>query len=344
MCPIFSNQLKTYTKVKISNKFIVFYVIDPTLFMSALLYSAEISVLSIGFSLTYLTAKIPNFAHGTYAGVGIYVSYTFSKIFGLSPYLGFPIAFIIGGTIGFILYITVISVLTKMGGGEVVKTIATIAIQIFLSALLYIYAYWLRGVYSTYVFAFLLKAYDFNIGTIPGIFLVSILFCIITVIMLHFLLTRTKIGISMRATSEDPSLASIVGINTNHTQQFSWFLTGGLASVAGAMLPLWFQCSPDTGSLIFTSVMAGSLLGGLANIYGAIIGGFGVGMTEVLLTNWLQNQYIGTEKLIWIGEYRPIVPLIILIMVLLIEPEGLSGFIQRIKKSRFKVNIFREKN
>jgi len=83
-----------------------------------------------------------------------------------------------------------------------------------------------------------------------------------------------------------------------------------------------------------TSIMAGSLLGGLENIYGALLGGFGVGMTEILVTNWLQNQTIGTENLIWIGEYRPVVPLIILILILIIEPRGIQGFISRLNQIR----------
>ena len=63
-------------------------VMIPAIWIAALVFASELTLLSIGFTLTYLTAKVPNFAHGTYAGIGIYVSYTFSKIWGLSPYLG----------------------------------------------------------------------------------------------------------------------------------------------------------------------------------------------------------------------------------------------------------------
>ena len=63
-------------------------MIIPAIWLNALIFASELTLLSIGFTLTYLTAKIPNFAHGTYAGVGIYVSFTFSKIFGMSPYIG----------------------------------------------------------------------------------------------------------------------------------------------------------------------------------------------------------------------------------------------------------------
>jgi branched-chain amino acid transport system permease protein len=287
-----------------------------------------ITILSIGFTLTYLTAKIPNFAHGTYAGVGIYVVWTLSKIYGFSPYLGFPLAFVIGGIVSLILYLTVIRVITRLGGGAVVLTISTLAIQILLTAMLSIYVYWARGIFGTYGMGFMLKEFDFKIGTYPGIFPMSFLICFVVVIFLHILLTRTKTGIAMRATAEDPELASVLGINIDMIQKLSWFITGGLACLAGAMYPLWFQSYPKSGGMIMTSIMAGSLLGGFENIYGAIVGGFGVGFSEIVLTAWLQKQ-LGP----WVGRWRPIIPMAILIGVLLFEPRGLTGLYERVKAS-----------
>ncbi len=162
----------------------------------------------------------------------------------------------------------------------------------------------------------------------PGIFIISIALSIGSVIALHYLLTRTKMGIAMRATAEDPELASVLGINTERIQVFSWFLTGGLACLAGAMIPLWFQSTSQTGSALITSIMAGSLLGGFTNIYGAVIGGAIVGLSEIIMTYWGQSL-IGT----WVGEYRPILPMLFLVAVLLIEPEGLEGLYNRIRSS-----------
>jgi len=301
----------------------------PAIWMAAIVYACEIAILSIGFTLTYLTAKIPNFAHGTYAGYGIYVNYTMSKIFGLNPYLSFPVAFFLGGGIGVTVYLLVIGVLTRMGGGAIVLTISTIAIQIFLTAILYIYAFWLRGVYHTYTLQFILKARDFQLMGMPGIFYVALSICFIAVIVLHYFLTKTRLGVSMRAVAEDPELASVLGINVNRTQLFSWFLTGGLAALAGAMYPMWFQSMPGSGGLIITSIMAGSLLGGMENVYGAIVGGFGVGLSEILLTNQLQDIFG-----IWVGEYRPLIPMFFLIAVLLIQPRGLQGAYDWLTKSK----------
>jgi branched-chain amino acid transport system permease protein len=292
----------------------------PAIWTAALVFASELTLLSIGFTLTYLTAKVPNFAHGTYAGVGIYVSYTFAKIWGLSPYYGFPVAFIIGGLVSVAIYKLVINVLTQMGGGAIVLTISTLAIQIFLTAFIQIYAYYLRERFSTYAMAFLLKESDFEIAGFPGIFVVSLTLTIGSVLALHYMLTRTRIGVAMRATAEDPELASVLGINTNQIQLFSWFLTGGLACLAGAMIPLWFQSTPQSGATIITSIMAGSLLGGFNSIYGSVIGGAIVGMSEIMLTTWGQ-ALIG----VWVGEYRPLIPMIFLVSILLVEPEGLQG-------------------
>lgn len=292
----------------------------PAIWTAALVFASELTLLSIGFTLTYLTAKVPNFAHGTYAGVGIYVSYTFAKIWGLSPYYGFPIAFIVGGLISVVIYKLVINVLVQMGGGAIVLTISTLAIQIFLTAFIQIYAYYLRERFSTYAMAFLLKESDFEIAGFPGIFVVSLTLTIGSVLALHYMLTRTRIGVAMRATAEDPELASVLGINTNQIQLFSWFLTGGLACLAGAMIPLWFQSTPQSGAMIISSIMAGSLLGGFNSIYGSVIGGAIVGMSEIMLTTWGQ-ALIG----VWVGEYRPLIPMIFLVSILLVEPEGLQG-------------------
>jgi branched-subunit amino acid ABC-type transport system permease component len=207
-----------------------------------------------------------------------------------------------------------------MGGGAIVLTISTLAIQIFLTAFIQIYAYYLRERFSTYAMAFLLKESDFMFAGFPGIFVVSLTLTIGSVLALHYMLTRTRIGVAMRATAEDPELASVLGINTNQIQLFSWFLTGGLACLAGAMIPLWFQSTPQSGAMIITSIMAGSLLGGFNSIYGSVIGGAIVGMSEIMLTTWGQ-ALIG----VWVGEYRPLIPMIFLVSILLVEPEGLQG-------------------
>jgi len=311
---------------------------DVTIWIMAITYASELTLLSIGFTLTYLTAKIPNFAHGTYAGFGIYTSWTFAKFFNINPYLGYPVAFVLGGAISVVVFKLVISTLTKMGSGSIVLTIATLAIQIFLGALLNIYAYSFIAFYGQYTTDFLLKEWDFVIAGFQGIFFVALGTSIVVVLILHYLLTRTKLGIAMRATAEDTELASILGINIVSVQTFSWFLTGGLACMAGAMLPMWFMSNSTSGTGMITSIMAGSLLGGFESIYGAIIGGFTIGLAEIMLT--LAGQMLFGN---WVGEWRSMVPMAFLIAVLLIQPRGLQGFWESLQMRRTKLKPAEEK-
>ncbi len=255
---------------------------------------------------------------------------------GINPYLGFPLAFIVGGVFSVLVYLIVIKVLTNMGGGSIVLTISTLAIQIFLTALIQIYAYWLRETYNTYTMAFLLKEADFKFAGFPGIFIVSISMTVTMVIALHYMLTKTRMGVAMRATAEDPELAMVLGINTDQIQLFSWFLTGGLACLAGAMIPLWFQSTPSSGAMMITSIMAGSLLGGFDSIYGSVIGGAIVGISEIMLTTWGQ-ALIG----VWVGEYRPMIPMIFLVIVLMIEPDGLQGAYSKFAASESGENLLK---
>jgi branched-chain amino acid transport system permease protein len=296
----------------------------PAIWMSAITYASMITILSLGFTLTHMTAKIPNFAHGTYAGFGVYVTWTLVRVCHVFPYYGFPLAFLLGGVIGIILYNIVVATLRRMGGGTIVLTIATIAIQIFLSQGLHIYAFWSRETFGLMSYGFLLKTNDMQIFGFQGIFVVSVLMVSGIVVALHWMLTRTKIGIAMKATAEDPGLASVLGIDINRIQILSWFLTGGMAALAGSMVPLWFMGSPIVGGGLLSSCMAGSLLGGLDNIYGAVLGGFSIGVVEIILTGQLQ-RWVG----LWVGEYRPLVPMIATILVLLVEPAGMSGALEK---------------
>ncbi|MDH5364453.1 MAG: branched-chain amino acid ABC transporter permease [Dehalococcoidia bacterium] len=300
----------------------------PPLLMSFSVYASLITILAIGYTLTYIISHIPNFAHGTYAGLGIYTTYTLTRVMRFNPYISCPVGFVVGGIMGLILYIIVIKTLRMMGGSLIVLTIATLAIQITMDALINIYATFLRIRTESWAFMFVLKLNDFKWLGYQGIFPVSLLLCITIVIILHLFLTRTKMGIAMRATSENVELAQVVGIDADLIQMLSWFITGGLASLSGTLFPLWFECNPSTANRLINVTMAGSLFGGINNIYGAIIGGFFVGATEI----------IGTTALMYlfgpiVGEYRYMIPLVVVILVLLLEPQGVPGIIKRIRDS-----------
>jgi len=290
------------------------------------MYANLLVLLSTGFTLTYLTAKIPNFAHATFAGIGIYVTFTVLRIWKLNPYIAAPLAFMMGAGLGAFLYVVVIGTLKKYGATLVSLTISTLAIEIIVLAIINIYADYVRNTMGLISRMFMFRYADFEFMDLPGVLIVSTALAGLLILGFHLILTKTKFGISMRATIEDTALASVLGVNVELVSTISWFLTGGLAGLAGSLLPLWLQGSPLTGERILISVMASSILGGISSIYGAILGGYLIGLTEVLATVALMDT-LGA----WVSAYRLLIPLTVMAMVLLKAPRGFVGIIEGIQ-------------
>jgi len=184
------------------------------------------------------------------------------------------------------------------------------------------------GAYSDYIARlthkpgakFIFTYLDYDVAGIPAIFIVSSLVIALTLTGLFLLLYKTKFGVALRASMENPALAEIMGVNVEYTRMFSWFLSGALAGMAGCLLPFKQEIVPATGALIIVSIFAASIVGGLSSIYGALLGGYIVGISESLITFWLSTVF-GTGVLV----YSKVISLIILIITLLVAPKGLVG-------------------
>ncbi len=311
-------------------------MVDP-LFGGALIFASLLSLISIGLSLTYMTTNVPNFAHGSFAALGAYLTLTAVELWGGNPYQFLPFVLVIGGLAALVQYLLVFRPLIRKGVTIVGLMIATLAIEFILLSLLNIYADYLSTTFKVRSRYFLLAIYDFQIAGNTGLLFVAPILVVVTATMLYLFLTKTKFGVAMRAAIEDPDLASVVGINVNLVYAVSWFISGGLGCLAGALLPLWFPGNTDMGSKIIVSVFAASIVGGLKSIYGALVGGFLIGFAEILGTNWLASQ-LGP----WIIPYRPLIPLITIAITLLLAPQGLLGIdwrdlASKIRKKTYKI-------
>jgi len=294
-------------------------MIDP-IFRGAIIFSSLLTLLSIGLTLTYLTTKVPNFAHGTFAAVGAYITLTAVEVWRGNAYHYLFLALIVGGMIALAQYVVVFRPLMRRGATIVGLMIATIAIEFILLAVLNIYADYLLKVFKIRSRYFLSSAYDIKIAGEKGLLIVAPTLAAITVTLLYLALTRTKFGVAMRAAIEDSSLASVVGINVNLVYAISWFIAGGLGGLSGALLPLYFPGNPDMGARLIVSSFAASTVGGVFSIYGAVLGGFLIGLAEVLGTSYLAS-WLGA----WVIPYRPLIPLIAIVVTLLLAPSGLTG-------------------
>lgn len=136
---------------------------------------------------------------------------------------------------------------------------------------------------------------------------------IVIMLVLHMILSRTTFGYALRAVAENPSLAEVSGIRLSRMVALIWIIGGLLAAAAGVFYGLNNQISPVIGRDLVLPIFAATIVGGIGSVYGAVLGGFVVGIA----TNM--------ALLIVPSGYTPAMPFVIILAILLIRPHGLFG-------------------
>ncbi|MBL4785656.1 MAG: branched-chain amino acid ABC transporter permease [Cohaesibacteraceae bacterium] len=131
--------------------------------------------------------------------------------------------------------------------------------------------------------------------------------------VLHFVLSRTTFGYTLRAVAENPTLAQVTGIRLSTVIVITWIIGGALAAAAGVFYGLNNQINPVIGRDLVLPIFAATIVGGIGSIYGAVLGGFIVGIAANMALVILPSGY------------SPAVPFLIILAVLLVRPNGLFG-------------------
>ncbi len=136
---------------------------------------------------------------------------------------------------------------------------------------------------------------------------------LVLMLILHLVLSRTTFGYALRAVAENPSLAQVNGVNLSRTIMYVWLIGGALAAVAGIFYGLSHQLIPVMGRDLVLPIFAATIVGGIGSVYGAVLGGFIVGIAANLALVVLPSGY------------TPSVPFLLIILVLMLRPNGLFG-------------------
>jgi len=301
--------------------------------LDALAFSNIIVLSSIGLTLTYITLKVPNFAHGDLVTIGAYTALAAAQLLGITPYAAIPLAFIASGMVALASYYLVYRPLDRRGAGIVTLMIASMSTEIILRASLHIFADVMTISTKSYWRGFLFREEG---GQLTNYIVVSTVTAILIIISLYLFLHRTKYGVALRAAVENPSLASAIGIDVDKARAVSWLIAGGLAGVAGVFMPFRTPTDPETGWALLLRMFAASVLGGLDAVFGAVIGGYVIGLSEVLGIYLLSGPPLNLST-----AYRPAIPFAILVILLLIAPRGLSGVEWRRLLGRMSKGVIR---
>ena len=291
--------------------------------ISALIQTGVIVILCVGFTFTYMVEKFPNFAYTAIATFGTVLSFSLVRIFGVNPYVTIPFSMLLCSFISLGLYVAVVRPIKATGAREITLTFAFFALAQVMASVVNVYSYWYLLSQGVPTAGFSLVNWDFRWEGYPGVLIVIIPMCLVLVAILWLFLTKMKHGIAFRAVAEDETLAASLGVNTHIVHLLTWLITGSLAGLAGSMIPLWRYTGLGYNDEFLMLVMAGSVIGGINSVTGALIGGFLAATSQKALSAIAIAIY-GIEA----AGYESLYPSILIASILMLEPEGIMGFFE----------------
>ncbi|QZY00596.1 branched-chain amino acid ABC transporter permease [Halobaculum rubrum] len=303
---------------------------------NGLVFSSIIVLSSIGLSLVYSIANFANFAHGDTMTVGAYtalVTFGFVGTLG-AEVLGLPLGFFLALVVG-VAVAAAVAVLTHKIVYEPLD-IGSIGLLITSIGVAFVYRAIIQLGFGTGFVEFqipLLRPIEALLPygirmTLHDVAIVGS--AAVLVAGLHALLQYTDLGRKMRATADNPSLARVSGIRTDRIEIWTWVIGAGLAGAGGVFLGLYNNISPRMGFNILLVVFAAVILGGIGSVYGAMVGGFLIGMinqlTPILPRLGQEIPFVPESFGIPIGiEYANAIVFLIMVAVLLVRPSGIAG-------------------
>ncbi len=291
--------------------------------VGTLIQTGVVIILCVGFTFTYMVEKFPNFAHTAIATLGTLVTFTMVRLWDLNPYYAWPASTLLCGLLGVGIYVFIVRPIKATGAREITLTFAFFALAQVIGSLVSIYSYWFSRSQGHPASGFRVISEDFTLWGYPGVLIVVVPVCALLVAALYIFMTRMKHGIALRAVAEDEPLASSLGINIKRIHILSWFITGALAGLAGAIIPLWRYTGLGYSDEFLVLVMAGSVMGGLHSVTGAVVGGLLAGVAQKALGALMIAMFgVGAS------EYEALYPMIFIVAILMIEPHGIMGIFE----------------
>jgi branched-chain amino acid transport system permease protein len=230
-------------------------------------------------------------------------------------FLTVPIAVVVGGLFGWLSDWGIFARLRRRGIGLITQMVVTVGLSIMLRNL---FLYRFGGRTRPLRNYSLQEGVDIGPVTITPRDIVTALISLVVLVAVASALQYTRIGKAVRAVSDNPDLASATGINSQQVIRLVWVAGGALAALGGIFRALDEQVGFDMGSRLLFLMFAGITLGGLGSAFGALVGGFLVGVLVELATFVVPSELKNTPALL------------ILILVLLLRPQGILGRAERV--------------
>ena len=271
------------------------------------------ALIAIGFSLIYGIVRLINFAHGDIVTIGSFTMLASAVAVNLPFPLAILVVLLVGGATG--MMIERIAFRPMRGAPQVTGFIASLAVAIVIENLgiMTLTAQPRNFIVPAYLSTFI------AIGplSVRAIDLAIVVLAVVLMAALALFVRFTKTGMAMRATAENYNVARLMGINIDRMIALAFAIGSALAAVAGLMWgSKYSQISPLMGLIPGLKAFVAAVIGGVGSISGAMLGGYVLGLAEVLLVGLLPPEFSG---------YRNVFVFTVLIVILLVMPNGLLG-------------------
>ncbi len=281
-------------------------------------FGLVIALAAVGLSLIFGTTGLTNFAHGELVTLGAVAAWVFNVSLGIQLIPATILAIAVGVAFGWLNNAAIWRPLRKRKAGLIAQLVVSIGLAIALRYLILIFFSDRSKPFDDYQAQ---TQNEWGPFAITNVNLASIIISIVVLLGVAVMLQRTRIGKAMRAVADNRDLAASSGINVERVVTFVWCMGGGLAALGGVlfgMSELGGRVQWEMGFKLLLLMFAGITLGGLGTAYGALLGCVIVG----LLVQW--STMIINPDLKYIGG------LLILILILVVRPQGILGSRQRI--------------
>ncbi len=278
------------------------------LILNGIIAGAIYALVASGFSLIYSVTKFMHFAHGAVLAAAAYFLYTFAVQAGIHFWIAVPLTLICTCALGEAMNRFTYKTLRKRKASGAVLLIASIALMTLVNAL--ILAIWGADVKTIKTIN---PVYDIIGARITQIQVAIIIVAVLLLIVLWFLMKRTRLGKAMRAVSDNKDIAQTVGINPEKIYTATFIIGSFLAGVAGILIGLEQNIFPQMGVSLIIKGFTGAVIGSLSSVPGAVLGSVILGLAENIGIWWLPTGY------------KDAIAFVLLFIFLLFKPSGLLG-------------------
>lgn len=283
--------------------------------INGLSLGAIYALIALGYTMVYGILKFINFAHGEIFMLGAFSGFYIARMLGIheSSIVGALIVLLLSMSVCAIIGVTIEKLAYKplRSASKLTVLITAIGVSLFLQ-----YTGQLVFGADPKSFPTILNNVNFNVGgaNIGSNQIIVIVSSLLLMFALREIIMRTKIGIAIRAVSNNLTAASLMGININNVISFTFVLGSALAAAAGILYSINYpSIDPLMGILPGLKAFIAAVLGGIGNFPGAVLGGLVIGLVETFTVGYLSPTY------------RDAIAFAILIIILLVKPTGLLG-------------------